>query len=1093
MPAPLNAQALHRPIRPGGAFSNAHDFAIYNPFFFNQPPSADYFMEKFAVYTIQGAELDSSDRYPPPRCHPCTRKSIIERMQLWLNNPWRTKRMLWLVGPAGVGKSAIMQTVAENECQSNILAALFFSAPNGRNDPRKVITSLAYQLAAKFPPYLNYVRAAIMANPKILEKSIVGTVCRVHILIFIDGLDECNGQDEQILLLSLVSYFTTRFPDAPILWVISSRPEAHITRHLARGRLSSCFDKEEVSIDSTEACQDVELFVRTELRNIRASDPVMSLYLDWPSEWLLLKFLAAAQGFFAYAHTAIRFIKEGSPITRFQLVVDLIDNPFPETSSSPQPMAQLDILYRHILSQITPEDLPHASDILFFLLFPPEGEWWGPYEQSLICDWLGMTPYVMHNALRQLHSVLDVPLPHRPDEPIGIYHKSFTDFLLRMPQPLLNLPTSEPDARRVHYLKCLRIMNKIPITQLPTADRIPPEILFWPHQDLDKRAKARGNLAQALCYVYREAVAQSPDLTSHSILHDMKVLADLDDEPPCKVFSNTTTLPRYSLIDLSDPSLTIGQVDHWNSENDPEFAVVPTPDSDIFPLAANSSREENSPPQYMLSEAQGTLPPQSTRRPNVVVHRFHIGGGIGDKVGLGRASVREPWATLKLVTRAPLPGSKERAPRFIGGDMLRGRVDLRLDTPMNVHSIQLFLRGKIQVEVNSTPLSVANDYIFLDKSHFIYSKKAFGDPRGNGQCNMSKNRSYDGSFHGSYSFPFAIPFPTSIEWRNNVQGEDRWIAQARPVFPYDFPPSFREKRAVSTITYEIGLAVKHGTLRSRSKMSTEVTYLPKTISPPASEKRQTSYREGALLPGPSADPDGWEALPAAVIQGIYQSRPVEATCTLYLAQPLSFTRGTTIPCFLFSSSHDHAFLEALTTPHAVDFRLFRTIERSPQGSSKGKETEMTTQPTQVAKAVWWRPPKTDTPLGLTERCLEGEVHLPKSLVSSCRFPLFIIKYSMELLPFNLPTFASSNDISSNQTASIQGLGDKRPDSLVKRIVEITNFHEFGPLPVPFTSRGDNEATVNSSLTGEGSIPLWSARNGNGGFMSGFQPPLICQS
>ncbi|KAJ3553882.1 hypothetical protein NP233_g12544 [Leucocoprinus birnbaumii] len=551
MPAPLNAQALHRPIRPGGAFSNAHDFAIYNPFFFNQSPSADYFMEKFAVYTIQGAELDSSDRYPPPRCHPCTRKSIIERMQLWLNNPWRIKRMLWLVGPAGVGKSAIMQTVAENECQSNILAALFFSAPNGRNDPRKVITSLAYQLAAKYPPYLNYVRAAIMANPKILEKSIVGQFAEfivrpfiqqqifrdsAPVLIFIDGLDECNGQDEQILLLSLVFYFTTRFPDAPILWVISSRPEVHITRHLARGRLSSCFDKEEVSIDSTEACQDVELFVRTELRNIRASDPVMSLYLDWPSEWLLLKFLAAAQGFFAYAHTAIRFIKEGSPITRFQLVVDLIDNPFPETSSSTQPMAQLDILYRHILSQITPEDLPHASDILFFLLFPPKGEWWGPDAQSLMCDWLGMTPYIMHNALRQLHSVLDVPLPHMTDEPIGVYHKSFTDFLLRMPQPLLNLPTSEPDARRVHYLKCLRIMNRIPITQLPTADRIPAEILFWPHQDLDKRAEAQDNLAEQLRYVYREAVAQSPDLTSHSILHDMKVLADLDDEPPCKIF-----------------------------------------------------------------------------------------------------------------------------------------------------------------------------------------------------------------------------------------------------------------------------------------------------------------------------------------------------------------------------------------------------------------------------------------------------------------------------------------------------------------------------------------------------------------------------
>ncbi|KAF9442214.1 hypothetical protein P691DRAFT_501514 [Macrolepiota fuliginosa MF-IS2] len=98
-----------------------------------------------AEYTMQGAEFDSSDRDPPPRCHPGTRTTITNKIHHWLENPRLEKRLFWLRGLAGVGKSAIIQTVAEKlSDQGRLGASLFFSRTNGRRDPRQVFTTLAY-------------------------------------------------------------------------------------------------------------------------------------------------------------------------------------------------------------------------------------------------------------------------------------------------------------------------------------------------------------------------------------------------------------------------------------------------------------------------------------------------------------------------------------------------------------------------------------------------------------------------------------------------------------------------------------------------------------------------------------------------------------------------------------------------------------------------------------------------------------------------------------------------------------------------------------------------------------------------------------
>ncbi len=86
-------------------------------------PTALRFLERC---TVSSVELDSSDRHPP-RCHTKTRTRLRRDILYRFINPNRP-HCLWILGPVGVGKSAIAQTIGEF-CKSKwtLGAAFFFS------------------------------------------------------------------------------------------------------------------------------------------------------------------------------------------------------------------------------------------------------------------------------------------------------------------------------------------------------------------------------------------------------------------------------------------------------------------------------------------------------------------------------------------------------------------------------------------------------------------------------------------------------------------------------------------------------------------------------------------------------------------------------------------------------------------------------------------------------------------------------------------------------------------------------------------------------------------------------------------------------
>ncbi|KAJ7248315.1 hypothetical protein C8J57DRAFT_1189539 [Mycena rebaudengoi] len=93
---------------------------------------------------------DSADTYPQPRCHPGRREEMLHN--LW---DWATKStidawpVLWLYGPAGAGKSAIMRTLSERLADAGLLGGSFFFKRGHitRGNAQKLFSTLSYQLA----------------------------------------------------------------------------------------------------------------------------------------------------------------------------------------------------------------------------------------------------------------------------------------------------------------------------------------------------------------------------------------------------------------------------------------------------------------------------------------------------------------------------------------------------------------------------------------------------------------------------------------------------------------------------------------------------------------------------------------------------------------------------------------------------------------------------------------------------------------------------------------------------------------------------------------------------------------------------------
>jgi hypothetical protein len=400
-------------------------------------------MEKLLQETIIGAEFDSSARDPPPRCHPGTRLAVIQRCLDFIVECHDEEKLRWVVGPAGVGKSAIMQMVTENAPGDIIFASIFLSV-NGRRDGSKTVLTIAYQLAVKCAPYRQFVRDQISLDPSLFHKSLSVQFNKFIVepfmfgrllessrrfLIVIDGLDECDNRFTQRELLKLIMDFCIAHSTSPIAWIIASRPEPHITSFFDDPKVQLAFTKEEMVIDSDEACEEVQRYLRDELRQIQFQYPTLRRKREWPLEHEFTKIASAAGGLFAYAATVIRYIGDptnGGPAAQLRRVIELIDvSAKDRPAGKDHPMDQLDALYRRILSNASDNVMINTRKLLLLrshYQFDDLGF-------RGLSNVLGLTEDDAYDAICHLHAVMKIPEPEEADKQLVCYHKSFDDFL----------------------------------------------------------------------------------------------------------------------------------------------------------------------------------------------------------------------------------------------------------------------------------------------------------------------------------------------------------------------------------------------------------------------------------------------------------------------------------------------------------------------------------------------------------------------------------------------------------------------------------------------------------------------------------------
>ena len=183
---------------------------------------------------------DSADRDPPPRCHPGTREKATEDIVRWIEERNPPSTVLWVNGRAGVGKSALMQKIAELGLVYFGGCFFFRRGTPGCNVKDHLFSTLAYQLAMNVDGMLEAVDRAVMQDfslPKMsaavqLKRLILEPILLLPIpvrptIIIIDGLDECEDFNSQRDILTLIGQVTMD-PKIPIQFIIASRPEHQI-------------------------------------------------------------------------------------------------------------------------------------------------------------------------------------------------------------------------------------------------------------------------------------------------------------------------------------------------------------------------------------------------------------------------------------------------------------------------------------------------------------------------------------------------------------------------------------------------------------------------------------------------------------------------------------------------------------------------------------------------------------------------------------------------------------------------------------------------------------------------------------------------
>ncbi|KAF7372954.1 putative nwd2 protein [Mycena sanguinolenta] len=391
-------------------------------------PSLNFDIQSSASFTVNNTESleaihDSTDSFMEPKCHPETRTRMLKDLRKWALDPHPTTTILWLYGPAGAGKSAIMRTLATQLHEDRRLGGCFFFKRGHvmRTNARMLFTTIAYQLALNIESLRTPISRVAEKNPSIIGRSIetqmqqlISEPCRAHenrhsLVIVIDGLDECDGHAFQGEILRAILNPSSNHAIF-LRFIIASRPEPQISKMFPLPDHSCNYRRFNVE----QSFDDVHKYLRDEFSRIHRDHSTMAkIPSPWPEPSVLEKLVRKSSGYFIYASTIIKFIGDENfrPTVRLE-VVQNTNGPGSELAYD-----ALDQLYMTILCSV-----PRQSELIPILCAIFKFGWCSKELDKVFRLAKGEALLL----LRGLHSVLKI---RSSKDEISSHHASFVDFL----------------------------------------------------------------------------------------------------------------------------------------------------------------------------------------------------------------------------------------------------------------------------------------------------------------------------------------------------------------------------------------------------------------------------------------------------------------------------------------------------------------------------------------------------------------------------------------------------------------------------------------------------------------------------------------
>ena len=349
--------------------------------------------------------------------------------------------IMWVYGPAGAGKSAIAQTIAEMCEEEMILLASFFFSRNhpSRSNVNPLIATIAYQITLNLPQVRDAILGAIEHDPLIFSKSLAVQFKSLIVaplqllvetgfftkptsrrLIIIDGLDECFDPKVQRNILEVLGS-THRQHRLPLIFLFASRPEQHISLAFSTGLLHNVTTR--IALDESYLPDDdIRLFLTDKFQDIKSTHR-LRVYIppQWPLPDVLNQLVKKSSGQFIYASTVIQYISSirHKPADRLDIVLGIRPS-----QAGDLPFAQLDALYTHIFTNV--ENIEHVLEILSFVFFS-HGYWYSDFPflvkvEKILSFKLQTGDIELY--LGDLSSLVSIG----PEERITILHASLKDF-----------------------------------------------------------------------------------------------------------------------------------------------------------------------------------------------------------------------------------------------------------------------------------------------------------------------------------------------------------------------------------------------------------------------------------------------------------------------------------------------------------------------------------------------------------------------------------------------------------------------------------------------------------------------------------------